>query len=209
MTKLTMRICHRSIEMARMVRRWELPYPSKLNCWHNCPGFLPRLLVALSEGEKLAHLIHSNTIKTSHIQSDPQWNVWCSAEFLQGWDFSCPRCFGQKSYTYRTSQSIPGLPSQEIKHFGLKFQLRMPSGHQDCIFCPAKLTEPSKCCPRPVVSQTVQLLKQTESQFSALAQDHKETRRWIPTVTEWKQSRGCLSLQRDLQRPLRSLCVTS
>lgn len=67
MTKLTMRICHRSIRMVRKVRRWELPYPSKPNCWHNYPGFLPRLLVALSEGEKLAHLIHSNRITTSHI----------------------------------------------------------------------------------------------------------------------------------------------
>lgn len=67
-----MQICHHSIEMVRMVRRWEFLYPSKPNYWYNYSGFLPRLLVALSEGEKLAHLTHSNRIKTSHIQNDPE-----------------------------------------------------------------------------------------------------------------------------------------
>lgn len=174
----------------------------KPNCWHNYPGrtgLPPRLLVALGKGEKLVPLISSRVI-ASHIQIDPEGNVWCSAEFLQGRDFSCPRQFGQKAYIYKAAQSIPSFLPQELKHFGWKLQICVPSGHQYSIFCPANLFKPSKCCLRLAASQET-------SQFKTLApsanskpvlitsmrpQGNQEVRL---TVAEWKQRRGCLSLQ--------------
>lgn len=222
MTTLTLQICRGPTEVVRMVRGCELQQHSlsccKPNCWHNYPGrtgLLPRFLVALGKGEKPVPLIPSRVI-ASHIQIDPEGNVWCSAEFLQGRDFSCPRQFGQKAYIYKAAQSIPSFLSEELKHSGWKLKICVPSGHQYSIFCPANLSKPSKCCLRPAASQET-------SQFKTLApsanskpvlitsmrsQGNQEVRLYSNRVEAEKRLSQSSKLQRDLQKPLRSLCVT-
>lgn len=79
--------------------------------------------------------------------------------------------------------------------------------HQDSIFCPAKITESSKRCPRPAISHTLAPSANWKPVLSTglRPQGNQEVKLCSNRV---KVEQRRLSLLRDLQRPLRSLCMT-